>query len=319
MPLPLSILFRALSPGGQQARLSVLILHRVLPQSDPLFPGEPDAQWFDSMLGWLKEWFNVLPLGEAIMRLGDGTLPARAAAISFDDGYADNYQVALPVLQKHGLPATVFVATGFLDGGIMWNDAIIEMVRQAEGQHIDLDRFGLGRHEIVSLAQRRAAMDALIGQIKYIDATARTKLVEQCVAEVGGRLPDSLMLRSDELRRLRQAGIEIGAHTISHPILASITDDQARAEILGGKAALENILQENVSLFAYPNGKPATDFRTEHVELVRDAGFSAALSTVWGAAGVHSDLFQLPRFTPWDRTQLKFGMRMAGNLLRKAV
>ena len=127
------------------------------------------------------------------------------------------------------------------------------------------------------------------------------------------------MMRSDELRRLRQAGVDIGAHTISHPILASIPDDQARSEILGGKAALENILQEKVSLFAYPNGKPTTDYRAEHVEMVRDAGFKAAVSTVWGAADVHTDLFQLPRFTPWDRTQLKFGMRMAGNLWRKTV
>ena len=317
--MPLSPLFRALSPGGGRARLSILILHRVLPVADPLFPGEPHAQWFDTMLGWLKAWFNVLPLDEAIVRLNNGTLPARAAAISFDDGYADNYQIALPILQKHGLPATVFVATGFLDGGIMWNDAIIEMVRQAPGRLIDLDRFGLGRHEIASLPQRRAALDALIGQIKYVDATERTSLVERCVAEVGGRLPDTLMMSSGELRRLRQAGVDIGAHTISHPILASIPDDQARSEIIGGKAALEDILQEEVSLFAYPNGKPMTDYRAEHVEMVRDAGFKAAVSTVWGAADVQSDLFQLPRFTPWDRTQLKFGMRMAGNLLRKNV
>jgi peptidoglycan/xylan/chitin deacetylase (PgdA/CDA1 family) len=314
--MPFSPLMHVLSPAGRRARLSVLIMHRVLPEVDPLFPGEPDARWFDAMLGWLKSWFNVLPLDTAVAQLQDGTLPPRAAAISFDDGYADNYQIALPILQKHGLPATVFVATGFLDGGIMWNDAIIEMVRRAEGGRLDLDRFELGCHEIASVSQRRAAIDALIGQIKYLDVAARAELVAQCVAEVGSHLPDNLMMSSDELRRLRQAGICIGAHTVSHPILASLPDDRAREEIGHGKAVLEDLLQEPVTLFAYPNGKPAADYLPEHVAMVRDAGFSAALSTVWGAAGSESDVFQLPRFMPWDRTQLKFGMRLAANLLR---
>ncbi|MDP1007558.1 polysaccharide deacetylase family protein, partial [Klebsiella pneumoniae] len=84
---------------------------------DPLFPDEIDAARFDAILGWLRSWFNVLPLDEAAQRLKDGSLPARAAALSFDDGYADNHDIALPLLQKHGLPCSFFIATGFLDGG----------------------------------------------------------------------------------------------------------------------------------------------------------------------------------------------------------
>lgn len=79
-------LFQLLSPSGARARLSVLIFHRVLPQPDPLFPDEIDAARFDAILGWLRSWFNVLPLDEAAQRLKDGSLPARAAALSFDDG-----------------------------------------------------------------------------------------------------------------------------------------------------------------------------------------------------------------------------------------
>ena len=316
--IPLSPLISLLSPAGPRTRLSVLILHRVLPEPDPLFPGEPDARWFDAMLGWLKVWFNVLPLDEATARLKNGTLPARAAAISFDDGYADNFQVALPILQKHALPATVFVATGFLDGGIMWNDAIIEMVRAAKGDQLDLDSLGLGHHPITSTSARRATIDTLISRIKYLEASDRIDLVRRCVAHVGGSLPTHLMMCSSELRSLRKAGVDIGAHTINHPILASLSADSARQEIVGGKSALEELIQEEVTLFAYPNGKPGTDYRDEHVTMVRDAGFSAAVSTTWGAAGRHSDIYQLPRFMPWDRTQLKFGLRLAGNFLRKA-
>jgi peptidoglycan/xylan/chitin deacetylase (PgdA/CDA1 family) len=88
--------FGALSPGGPRARLSVLIFHRVLPRPDPLFPGEPDAARFDWQLRLLKRWFDILPLPDAVHALREGRLPARALAITFDDGYADNCTVALP-------------------------------------------------------------------------------------------------------------------------------------------------------------------------------------------------------------------------------
>ncbi|MCU0943281.1 MAG: polysaccharide deacetylase family protein, partial [Hydrogenophaga sp.] len=123
---PWPALYGWMSPGGASARLSVLIFHRVLAQPDPLFPGVPDVRRFDEVCRWLARWFRVMPLDEAVRALKRGNLPARAAAITFDDGYADNHDQALPVLRAHGLPATFFVATGFLDGGRMWNDTLIE-------------------------------------------------------------------------------------------------------------------------------------------------------------------------------------------------
>ena len=113
----LAALIRYLSPSGTRARLSILIFHRVLPEPDPLAPELPDRVRFEQILQWLKSWLNVLPLDQAVRRLSTGTLPERAASITFDDGYADNCTVALPLLLKHGLPATFFIATGFLDGG----------------------------------------------------------------------------------------------------------------------------------------------------------------------------------------------------------
>jgi hypothetical protein len=80
---------------------------------------------------------------------------------------------------------------------------------------------------------------------------------------------------------------------------------------------LEGILGEQVSLFAYPNGKPLADYQPEHVEIVKNAGFKLAMSTAWGAANIKQDVFQIPRFTPWDRSKLKFGIRMAQNLIKE--
>jgi peptidoglycan/xylan/chitin deacetylase (PgdA/CDA1 family) len=313
----LSHLLRALSPAGARGRLSILILHRVLPAVDPLFPDEVDAARFDRMCRWLTQWFNVLPLDEAVHRLSSGTLPARALSITFDDGYADNHEVALPILQKHRLPATFYIATGFLDGGRMWNDTVIESVRRSPLDRLPLDGTevaSLGALPLHEVASRSAAIHKLLEAIKYLPGDRRL----QCVGEIAERsrsaLPVDLMMRSDHVRGLRRAGMQIGAHTVSHPILAKLTRDAAREEIAASKQALESLLGESVELFAYPNGKPGVDYTDESVDVVRGLGFSSAVSTAWGAARRSSDVFQIPRFTPWDRSRWRFGARMARNL-----
>jgi peptidoglycan/xylan/chitin deacetylase (PgdA/CDA1 family) len=312
-------LLGTLSPAGPRARLSILIFHRVLAVEDPLFPDEIDAARFDRICGWLREWFNVLPLDSAVQRLRDGRLPARAACITFDDGYADNHRVALPILRRHGLSATFFIATGFLDGGRMFNDSVIEIVRRTAGQSLRVDSLGigdLGHLDLRDTAARQKAIVSILMAIKYRPPDEREALTRVLqVAACVDRLPDDLMMSSDHVRALHRAGMQIGAHTMSHPILARLDDGAARAEIQAGKQALEDLLGQRVGMFAYPNGKPGEDYSMATVRLARDAGFDAAVSTAWGAAAASSDPFQLPRFTPWDRTAWRFGLRLARNLL----
>ena len=93
---------------------------------------------------WVKRTFNVIPLREGVAGLKAGRLPARALSITFDDGYANNESIAAPILARLGLHATFFIATGFLDGGRMFNDTIIETVRAARGTELDLQALGLG-------------------------------------------------------------------------------------------------------------------------------------------------------------------------------
>ena len=307
-------LLNLLSPAGPGSRLSVLIFHRVLPEPDPLFPDEMHARRFDTLCGWLAQWFNLLPLDQAVARLKAGTLPARAACISFDDGYADNHHVAMPILLRHGLTATFFIATRFLDGGRMWNDTIIESIRVCAAPLLDLSSLGLGCHALGSIDERRVAIVALIDQIKYRPVAERITVTEQIAHLARVELPQDLMMTSQEVKAMRQAGMQIGAHTESHPILARLTDEQARQEILGSKHALEQLLGESVGLFAYPNGKPGEDYTPQSVELVRALGFDAAVSTQRGASRSADDMFQLRRFTPWDTTRLRFGVRMLANL-----
>jgi peptidoglycan/xylan/chitin deacetylase (PgdA/CDA1 family) len=124
------------------------------------------------------------------------------------------------------------------------------------------------------------------------------------------------MMTAEQVRNLHESDMSVGAHTVSHPILAKLDPDRARAEMRDSKARLEAITGAPVTLFAYPNGKPGRDYRQEHVGMVRKLGFEAAVSTAWGIAHAASDPFQLPRFTPWDRTPGKFLLRLFRNTFR---
>ena len=161
---------------------------------------------------------------------------------------------------------------------------------------------------------KRNAIATIIDAIKYLPQPQRDVVVGCVAARCGATLPDNLMMRTEQVAALRRAGMQIGAHTVTHPILATLPPGAAREEIVSGKRRLEAIIGEPVSLFAYPNGRPDRDYSAQTVSLVREAGFDAAVTTAWGAAGVGADPFQIPRFTPWDRTQLRFGMRLAQTL-----
>jgi peptidoglycan/xylan/chitin deacetylase (PgdA/CDA1 family) len=304
-----------LSPAGPRARLSILIFHRVHAAPDCLYPDEPDARRFAQVLDWARSWFNVLPLPDAVGRFRNGTLPARAAAITFDDGYADNCTVALPILRQHRMHATFFIATAFLNGGRMWNDTVIESVRRVTTPQLDLGAANLGVCRTGSATEKRETIEAILDATKYLPRDERDRVVEAIAAAAGSPLPDDLMMNDDQVRRLRDAGMEIGAHTRTHPILANCAPSVAEAEIAKGRDDLSALLGDAPRLFAYPNGKPRRDYDASHVDMVRRVGFDAAVSTSSGAARAGDDIFQLPRFTPWARQRLKFGLRLAQNLL----
>jgi peptidoglycan/xylan/chitin deacetylase (PgdA/CDA1 family) len=299
---------------GPLARsLSIVAFHRVLPERDPLVPDQICASEFERQLKAIGRWFTVLPLSKAVALLREGTLPVRSACITFDDGYADNATIALPILRRHGMSATFFVATGFLNGGRMWNDTIIEAVRRAQGKTLALDGFAL---DIATLDSRRSALAQVINALKYRPLKERQERADAVASAVAAPLPSDLMMSSDQVTELLHSGMEIGAHTVNHPILANLPDDRAYAEIRDSKQELENLTGRPVTLFAYPNGKPGTDYLPSHVRMARELKFTAAVSTAWGVATGNTDRHQLPRFTPWDKAPGKFVLRLLHNTFR---
>lgn len=300
-------------------RLSVLTFHRVHARPDSLFPGEPDADRFDQLMRLVARSFRVLSLSRAAEHLAQASLPPRSLVLTFDDGYADNVEVALPILQRHGLTASFFVSSGFLDGGRMWNDSVIECLRASTRSGLDLGELGVATAvSLQTLEQRQQAVQLLLPKIKYLNLEQREVALARLQSLCGvATLPKDLMMSSAQLRSLHKAGMEIGGHTVSHPILTTLDGEQAEREIALGRERLQELIDQPVQVFAYPNGKPGQDYDASHVALVRKLGFRAAVSTAAGAAGAGADLFQLPRYTPWAKGLPLWAARLALNQRRR--
>ena len=301
----------AIAPRGKgDGRLCVINYHRVLESIDPLLESEPDIATFRWHMELLADCFNVLPLDEAVAALATERMPPRAVSITFDDGYRSVHDFALPILKQLNLPATVFITSGYVGEATMWNDRIIEAVQNLPSGEIDLRDLGLGIHSIQDLSQRKRAVDKLTKDSKYLSPNARLNLTKKLEHMVGENLAHGLMLTRQMVINLAEAGIDIGAHTVTHPILTSLDDESARYEIEAGKQQLEAITGKPVNLFAYPNGKVGMDFDQRHVLMAKDAGFSAAFTTAVSAATRKHDKYQLPRSRPWDATPARFGLRL---------
>jgi peptidoglycan/xylan/chitin deacetylase (PgdA/CDA1 family) len=189
-------------------------------------------------------------------------------------------------------------------------------VRSARGTSLDARAIGLELLDVSTPELRRRAIDRVLNALRYLPPEERERRVERLAAESSGTLPSDLMMSAAQVRSLQANGMEVGAHTVTHSVLAQLDPNRALREIQDSKRDLEEMTGSPVTLFAYPNGKPGSDYRAEHVGMVKKLGFEAAVSTAWGVAHAASDPFQLPRFTPWDKTPRKFLLRLLLNTFR---
>lgn len=306
-----NFVFDRLSRG----KLSVFLFHKLPIHPDPLAPNEIDLRSFSSLLDLLLKHFRIIPLADALHCLQQGKLPARTACITFDDGYRDWRRGVAETLLKRNVPATFFVCTGQFDGLPMWHERILHVVRTAKMGLIfstgeGSEKFRLDREE-----DRLPLAIGLQKILKYQSLTRRNEILMSFEELVGARAADSPAMPVDDLKYLHSKGFEIGAHTKDHPILTCCDPMLAGREIHSSREELENLIGGSVTSFAYPNGRPGTDFGTEHIKAVRSAGFRCALTTDWGTAQAHSSLFQIPRFTPWGPTPLRTYAQLVRNFL----
>ena len=279
-------LARKLSPN----LLTVLNYHRI---EDPFREGfdtfrpnvSATSSDFAAQMDYASQKYNVISGTElAAFIKGRQHLPAHAAIITFDDGYYDNYTNAYPILKARDLPAIIFLATGFIGTRkpFFW-DLITYCFfhTQKEQAHFPL----LGTQSWVDGSTRDIVIQHLIGALKKISDAEKQKLIDQLPKILGVDLPDeafkNLMMSWSDARELSENGIELGAHTASHPILTRISLEAANAELLQSKQHVEAEIGNPILSFAYPNGQ-ASDFNSEIMDRVKRAGFEIAFTLLPG-------------------------------------
>lgn len=308
---------RFASPGGSKGKLTILTYHRVPAGTDPLLSSDQvNARKFAGHMKAISECFNVLPLPQALEHLERGTLPARALSITFDDGYKDNYTIALPILQSHGLKATFFVCSGYLNDGLMFNDVIVEALRVCETTQLDLSWLGLGLLSVGDIGAKRQVSEKILNSVKYLPFLEREAACDRVWQTAApGKPRPRLMMDDEQIRELARHGMTIGGHTHTHPILNRLDLDSAREDIALNRRLLTTLIGHEPLVFAYPNGRPVRDYGYEHVKLLQELGYRSAVSTAWGVATKACDRYQLPRFSPWDDDPRRLVLRLFKNAI----
>jgi peptidoglycan/xylan/chitin deacetylase (PgdA/CDA1 family) len=273
--------------------LLVLCWHNVA--GTPAFPVAPGAglSGFERQLRHLRRWTNVLPLIDALDALYAGRLPRRAVAITFDDGYRDNLDDAVPLLQRYGMPATFFLAPEFLDQTVTaWWETVAWAMRASPHASIEFEgaEYRLG-------SEASASADRLSQTLKDRPIDARTAAVEALVkiAEPEGVDPGAeLFLDWDGARKLVQTGFDIGSHSLDHAILANETPAVQRANVIEARRRLSEQLSHEVPSIAYPNGR-SRDVDEHTRAAARDAGHRYGLLLEAGWTTAKTDPFAVKR------------------------
>lgn len=306
-------LVRRAGPGA-----AVLLYHRVVDiDNDPQLLAVSPRR-FDEQMRRLAEGFHPISLTRLVSNIRKADVPRNAVAVTFDDGYFDNLTHALPILEAHGIPATVFVATGTIGGarGFYW-DKLEDLfltgrdLPQRLSITIDDEACDWTFHENQSsrtdtqwnalspaATQRQSAYLTLCDKLRPLPGDRQQTHIDELCAWAGvgtdARLTHRAMT-SEQLRELSDSPvIEIGAHTIDHPILTMLPIEDQQRQIAQSKETLERITGKPVLSFSYPYGTRST-YTTDTADAVAEAGFTCACSNFQGVVRRATDPYQMPR------------------------
>ncbi len=267
--------------------------------------GDTTPETFDRHLSLLERWFTILELGDLLALRAGKLLPPNPVFVTFDDGYKDGFEVALPILRRHGVKATFFVATDYIEQRrLFWWDRIHLIVKSSRREWIELSypsrlRFHLRTHGERSIAAARLVR--LVKDERELDLERfLDEVSEACGAPIGPdeerRMADDVLMTWDDLRALRDAGMSVQSHTCSHRTLQTVPTARLYDELGGSREVLERELGERVRAVAYPVGKrlgSAPQIRAA----VRAAGYELGFSN-------HSGVNNVWTFDPLDARRL---------------
>lgn len=257
------------------SQVAIIFYHRVSARKDCWSVEALDPDIFEAQIRYLCRNYRILSLRELLASLNVNELPKKAVAITFDDGYKDNYLHAYPILRKYHVPATIFLASGSIGGrDLFWWDKVGYAVWHAGVRRLQLAE--LGNYQLESDIDRRHAALAILERLKDLPDWRKNLLIGELINRAEADIPDGLgeqlILSWEEVIEMSLNGIDFGAHTVTHPVLPNLSTGLAKWEIAQSKKDVETRIGKGVHFFAYPDGQ----FNAQIADIVREVGFIGA-------------------------------------------
>ena len=279
-----------------QPRFAILCYHRIGRGGVPVYSGLPTAV-FESQINYLRNHYRIVSLVEMIEEMNAPVNSDPAVAITFDDGYADLYTQAFPVLQKYKVPATVYLTAGAIETGkVAWYDRVFVAFQVAPSLEFELP-FDPPRQVKLSTPRERlkVAVEFITLMRKLPAAEWRNRVAKlEAAISLPRKSMMNRMLSWPQIRMMSDGGVSFGAHTMTHPVVSRLDETELSVELGDSKKLIENRLQQPVLDFAFPFGK-ADECGSLAVDYLSRLGYRSATTTIEGLNGPGSNPLFLKR------------------------
>jgi len=284
-------------------RFYIIPYHMIVDKPNGFYP-ETSTRDFEKQIDHLAKNYNIISLNEMVHRIKNRMPLRRCVAITFDDGFRDNYEIAYPILRKYNVPATIFLTTGYINSGAApWFIKLRYIFMQTDRTYFQLSHEGTTIScPIHTKKEKFAASDRVMAYVKSCPNEQRLSLLDRLCKELEVNEfqgIDNLMLTWDQIKAMASNGIFFGAHTVNHPILSRTSMEIAEREIRESKKTIEDKIGKPITSFAYPFGKKS-QYSPEIFSILEELGFKCAVTTESGTNTHRVNLFELNRPVPWE-------------------
>jgi len=289
-------------------RFYIIPYHMIVDEPNGFYPETSTAD-FEKQIAHLVKNYRVISLDKIVERVKTKRSLRRCVAITFDDGFRDNYEIAYPILRKYNIPVTIFLTTSYIDSGTaLWFIKLRYIFMKTEKTEL---RLRLDDKNILlpmhTKEAKFTASDRVMAYLKSCLDEQRLSLLDRLCDEL--EVNDfqglyNLMLTWDQIKEMSKNDISFGAHTVNHPILSRISIEMAEREIQESKKNIEEKLGNPITSFAYPFGKKA-QYSSDLFPVLEKLGFKCAVTTETEVNTQSTPLFELNRGIPWEIGMIK--------------
>ncbi len=290
-------LYSFISKTANKKKVIIIAYHRITSQKKNSIITNSEisttAEKFQEQAKYLSENYDVISFRD----LQDFTRGIKnpkkdCAIITFDDGYKEHYSNAFPILKKHRLCATIFLATEYMEGKkAFWWERVAYSVAKTKKSHLKIK--GLNS---IKLSDKKKALKKILEKLKSMQENKKIRLISEIESQLQAKAGSlkSISLTWDQAREMCSSRIEIGSHTATHPILTKISLQEAKSDIIKSIKDIEKKTGTRPIAFAYPNGMQK-DMSKELDELLKKLGFAFSISSVYGTEKIRKNMFRLKR------------------------